>query len=334
VLRKCGQLVFEEIKSKYLRGNPPGDPATRKIPVYLPPSYYKGSTTYPAVYCLPGFTSSAMSWFNFQAWVPTIDERMNKLIASGVPEMILVFPDCFTKYGGSQYLDSTAVGKYRSFLVKELIPFIDRKYKTVRNRSGRGVMGKSSGGFGAITLAMEYPELFSAVACHSGDMYFEYCYLPEFPLAVRGLARAGGLATFLKKFDAMPKTSREDHAVLNLIAMAACYSPNNRSKTKFDLPIHEYTGELKLEVWKRWKEKDPVEILRKHPNVLKDFNLVYLDCGLRDEFFLFLGARTFVQELKKAGINHEYDEFEEGHFNIQYRYDVSLTRLAIALTRD
>jgi enterochelin esterase family protein len=274
-----------------------------------------------------------MSWFNFQAWVPTIDERMNRLIGRGVPEMILVFPDCFTKYGGSQYLDSIAVGKYRSFLVKELIPLIDRKYRTVRKRSGRGIMGKSSGGYGAITLSMEYPELFAAVACHSGDMYFEYCYFPEFPLAARGLEKAGGLATYLKKFDAMPKTSREDHAVLNLIAMAACYSPNNKSKTKFDLPIEEYTGKLKPDVWKRWKEKDPVEMLRKNPRSLEDFNLVYFDCGRRDEFFLFLGARIFAQELKKAGINHEYDEFEEGHFNIQYRYDISLTRLANALTR-
>ena len=60
-------------------------------------------------------------------------------------------------------------------------------------------MGKSSGGYGAIMLAMECPELFSAVACHSGDMYFEYAYLPEFPLAVRVLEKAGGLVTYIEE---------------------------------------------------------------------------------------------------------------------------------------
>ena len=139
-----------------------------------------------------------MSWFNFQAWVPAMDERMDMLIAAGMPEMILVFPDCFTKYGGSQYLDSPSVGKYRSFLTEELIPFIDRKFRTIRKRSGRGVMGKSSGGYGAIMLSMECPELFSAVACHSGDMYFEYAYCPEFPLALRALEKAGGLVRISK----------------------------------------------------------------------------------------------------------------------------------------
>ncbi len=156
--------------------------------------------------------------------------------------------------------------------------------------------------------------------------------VPEFPPALRVLEKAGGLVPYIKKFDTMPKSSREDHAALNLIAMSACYSPNSKAKTKFDLPFREYTGELLPAVWKRWKEKDPIEVLRKNPRSLKDFKLVYLDCGRRDEFFLFLGARIFAETLKKAGIPHEYEEFEEGHFNIQYRYDISLTRLAKALS--
>jgi S-formylglutathione hydrolase FrmB len=265
-----------------------------------------------------------MSFFNFQAWVPTMDQRMDSLIANGMPEMILVFPDCFTRYGGSQYIDSPAVGNYRTFLNDELIPYIDRKYRT----KGRGVMGKSSGGYGAITSAIKRPNLFSAVACHSGDMYFEYCYLPEFPLAVRGLERAGGIQNYLKNFDTQPKNSREDHAVLNMVAMSACYSPNKKSPHGFDLPFEATTGEIRSSVWKRWKEKDPVEMIRRNPEPLRKLGMIYLDCGRRDEFFLHLGARLFVQELKKARIPHEYQEFEDGHFNVQHRYDVSLKMMA------
>jgi S-formylglutathione hydrolase FrmB len=322
---KSGTVVIEEVRSRVLRGNPLQDPAVRKIPVYLPPSYYNNSTTrFPVIYCLAGFTSSGMSFFNFQAWVPTMDQRMDALIAKGMPEMILVFPDCFTRYGGSQYIDSPAVGNYRTFLTDELIPYIDRKYRT----QGRGVMGKSSGGYGAITLAMERPNLFSAVACHSGDMYFEYCYLPEFPLAIRGLERAGGIQKYLKNFDSQSKNSREDHAVLNMVAMSACYSPNKKSPHGFDLPFDASTGEIRSSVWKRWKEKDPVEIIRRNVEPLRKLGSIYLDCGRRDEFFLHLGARLFVQELKKARIPHEYQEFEDGHFNVQHRYDVSLKMMA------
>src|SRR5262249_49341509 len=157
------------------------------------------------VYCLAGFTGSARTWLNFQAWVPRIDQRMDALAAQGVPEMIFVFPDCFTRYGGSQYLDSTATGRYRPYLVNEIIPAIDLKYRTWSDRRYRGVMGKSSGGYGAITIAMELPEVFSAVACHSGDMYFEYCYVPDFPPARRRLQKFGGLEYFVQNFDAFPK---------------------------------------------------------------------------------------------------------------------------------
>jgi S-formylglutathione hydrolase FrmB len=322
---KVGRVVIEEVRSRVLRGNPLRDPAVRKIPVYLPPSYYKNSTTqFPVVYCLAGFTSSGMSWFNFQAWVPSMDQRMDALIAKGMPEMILVFPDCFTRYGGSQYLDSPAVGMYRTFLTDELIPYIDRKYRT----EGRGVMGKSSGGYGAITLAMKRPNLFSAVACHSGDMYFEYCYLPEFPLAIRGLERAGGIKNYLKNFESQWKNSHEDHAVINMVGMSACYSPNKKSPQGFDLPFDAITGEIRSSVWKRWKEKDPVEMIRHNADPLRKLGLIYLDCGRKDEFFLHLGTRMFVQELKKARIRHEYEEFEGGHFNVQYRYAVSLKKMA------
>lgn len=93
------RIVVERVESRTLAANPLGDPATRELAVYLPPSYDKGNTTFPVVYCLAGFTGSARTWFNFHAWVPAMDERLDLLFAAGVPEMIAVFPDCFTRYG-------------------------------------------------------------------------------------------------------------------------------------------------------------------------------------------------------------------------------------------
>jgi len=329
-----GRVVVEKIKSRLLKSNPLGDPATRDLCVYLPPSHDRGHQQYPSVLCLSGFTGSARSWFNFQAWVPSIDQRMDHLIAKGMPEMILIFPDCFTRYGGSQYLDSPAVGAYRSYLLQEILPYVDGKFRAAPGRSFRGVMGKSSGGYGAITLAMDHPELFSAVACHSGDMYFDYVYLPEFPAAFRQIKRNGGIKAVISKFDDLPKTGKDDHALLDTIAMSACYSPNPRKRPhRFDLPFDESTGELNPAVWKKWKEKDPLEIVKLKGRNLKNFKLVYLDCGIKDEFFLDIGTRLFCAELKRMHVPHEYQEFDGGHFNTQPRYDVSLRLFADSLAR-
>src|SRR5215467_12532097 len=98
----AGRIVTESVHSKILKGNPLKDPYRRDLLIYLPPSYDKHNTTYPVVYCLSGFAGSSRSWFNFQAWIPAMDQRMDFLISRGVPEIILVFPDCFTRYGGSQ----------------------------------------------------------------------------------------------------------------------------------------------------------------------------------------------------------------------------------------
>ncbi len=202
---------------------------------------------------------------------------------------------------------------------------MEGKFRTKRDRRYRGVMGKSSGGYGAITIAMEHADLFSATASHSGDMYFEFAYFPDFPPAFRALRKLGGVAGFFSKFDEMKKAGREEHALINTIAMSACYSPNSADPHLFDLPFDEETGELRADIWEKWKMKDPVEMLRKDATALQTLGMIYLDCGTRDEFGLDIGARIFSSELSKRGIAHRHEEFEDGHFNLQYRYDVSLT---------
>jgi hypothetical protein len=69
-----------------------------------------------------------------------------------------------------------------------------------------------------------------------------------------------------------------------------------------------------------------------HLRALREMKLVYLDCGTEDEFYLELGARQMSRKLEGHGVKHEYQEFEDGHMNIPYRYDVSLPKLAAALS--
>jgi enterochelin esterase family protein len=328
-----GRVVHDLIESKVLRGNRPGDPHVREIPVYLPPGYDQSARKrYPVVYVLTGFTGSGRMLLNRTNFTESLDQRMDRMISTGrCRPMILVLPDCYTRYGGSQYLNSTATGRYEDHVIREVVPWVEARYRTKSDRAHRGVMGKSSGGYGALTLGMKYPNVFGAVACHSGDAYFEYCYLPDFPKALDGLKKHGGVAGFMRAFERAPKKRFEMVAVLNIVAMSACYSPNPRDPFGFDLPFDLETGRIKERVWARWLALDPVRMVSSHAHALRAMKLLFIDAGKRDEWNLHHGARILREALRRHDVRHVYEEFDDGHMDIAYRYDRSLPRLSRAL---
>src|SRR5262249_31942038 len=120
---------------------------------------------------------------------------------------------------------------------------------------------------------------------------------------------------------------------LNILAMAACYSPDPAAPLGIALPVDPYTCERVSEVWARWLAWDPIENVGRYADNLRRLRLVYGDCGTTDEFNLQFGARIFTRRLADRGIPHEYEEFDDDHRGIQYRYDVSLPKLVAALTR-
>lgn len=311
-----------ECRSKVLRGNPLGDPSLRRVPVYLPPSYPRKH--YPVYFMLTGFTGFGEMLLQRGAWSESLPERLDRLIATRkMDEAIVVMPDCFTRYGGSQYLNSTATGRYEDHLIRELVPYIDENYRTSGRRA---VLGKSSGGYGAMILGMRHPEVFHALACHSGDLYFEYCYLSDFPQAIDQIRKHGGLDRFVKAWEKLPKRLAGSlHAAVNTIAMASCYSPRGK---KIDLPFDLRTGELRADVWRRWKAWDPVEMLNHHARDLQKLDCVFLDCGTRDQFALHHGARIFADKARRLGVRVTHEEFDDDHSSIAYRYDRSFEVLS------
>jgi enterochelin esterase family protein len=328
-----GTVVIELFDSVLLKGNPLGDPPRRRIPVWLPPSYASRGR-YPVIYMITGFTGFGEMQLNRGAWSESLPERLDRLTASGaMRECIVVMPDCFTRYGGSQYLDSSATGRYESHLLKELVPHVDRSFRTLARPSARAIAGKSSGGYGAIVLGMRHPDIFGLVACHSGDMLFEYCYLPDFPKALNAFHQHGGTAaSWLRWWEKeRQRLAHANHAPLNTVAMASCYSPNPRARLGFDLPFDERTGELRPDVWKRWLAWDPVRMLPSHAANLRRLRRLFLDCGTRDEFALNWGMRVFAARAKRLGVKCVVEEFPDGHMNIPYRYDRSLPLLAAAM---
>ena len=330
VMRQSGTLVVDRVRSLVLSGNPLGDPAERDLYVYVPPGYSETARTYPVLMAVVGFTGTGASLFNIDPLGEDLKRRMDRLIASGkCPPAIVVAPDCFTRLGGNQYINSSATGAYEDYLIKEIVPFVKRRY-----RVGRwGVFGKSSGGYGSIVLGMRHPEVFQALADHSGDSNFELCYLPDFAGALDAFGEAGGPKKWLEKFWASPnRQMKKNHKALNALAMAAHYSPNPRSPhLGIDFPFDLQTGVFKPEVWQRWRAWDPVNMVERYSRNLKKLRLVYVDCGTRDEFSLHWGARALVAAMRKKGIKVRHEEFDDGHMNISYRYDVSLPLLVKAL---
>jgi enterochelin esterase family protein len=330
-----GRVVNEIVDSEVLRGNALGDPTARRTTVWLPPSYDRQpDRRYPVIYWLAGFTGTGEMLFQGSPWQPGLGERLDRLTASGaMGEVIVVAPDCFTRLGGSQYLDSPATGRYETHMTGELIPYIDGRFRTRAVREARAVGGKSSGGYGALVLAMRHPTLFAAVACHSGDAYFDLAVIPDIAKVVRTLRKHGGVGGFLAHFAEAVSKSSDDITTIMMLAMGACYSPDPARPAGIALPFDLETGEIDDGVWQRWKAWDPTEMVKviPHATALAQLRLLFIDAGTRDEYGLDLGARIFCRRLHELGIAFEHQEFDDGHRSIPYRYDVSLPKLAAAL---
>lgn len=325
-----GSIQTEWIESLSLVSNPHQDDSRREIQIYIPPGFDSSSKPCSALLGLAGFGGSALQMFSRDPFGEDLKTKMDRLITKeGCPSGLIVLADCFNRFGGTQYLDSTAVGAYESFLVKDVVPWITKKYR-VKNW---GVFGKSSGGYGALGLAGRNPDVFEVFADHSGDAHFELCYLPDFPAALDQFRRAGGPARFLDGLWKDVNRKRKKYfKALNVLAMAAHYSPNPQSPhLGVDFPFDLESGEFQPNVWDRWREWDSVNIIPRLAKSFKKLRFHYLDCGSQDEYALHWGARGKRKAFEFIGVHPYYEEFEDGHSNLSYRFDVSVPKLLKAL---
>ena len=329
---------YEEItfESNVLKENPLRDPYRRPLWVYLPPGYDEEPTRrYPSVYEIQGLTGQLDMWRNRAPFRKTYPELADELFANGeAPSCIVVWVDCWTSLGGSQFLDSPGTGRYHTYLCDEIVPWVDAHYRTLPQREHRGIAGKSSGGYGAMVTPMLRPDLWGGFATHAGDALFEMCYLPEFPRSVRALRDhyAGSFEKFWENFRSRPAFAKDSDAyLLNDWCMAACYSADEDGTVR--LPYDTATGELIQHVWEKWLEWDPVRMVPKHTEALRTMKAIYIDAGKRDEFFLDLGAEAFRQALELIGVTDVFFElFDATHMGIEYRYPLSLKYLAERLS--
>jgi S-formylglutathione hydrolase FrmB len=187
-----------------------------KAVVITPESYTKGMQ-FPVVYLLSGYSDT------YWGWIKNVPELKNMVDYYNI---IIVCPD-----GGfsSWYLDSPVDSSYRyeTYMVGELVPWIDKNYKTIKDRSGRGITGLSMGGHGALYLAFRHQDIFGVAGSQSGGV------------DIRPFPNNWDMAKRLGKYSEYPK-NWEKNTVINMIHLL---TPNS-----LDLIIDCGTGDFFYEV--------------------------------------------------------------------------------------
>ncbi len=333
----AGTVVPWVVDSVILANNPLSDPAKRSHPVYLPPGYDASSKKrFPVLWSLAAYTNAGPGQVAWRNHGETLPDRLDRLIHEGViPPVIAVFPDCYTSLGGNQYVNTPAMGRYADHMVEELIPALDRDFQTIADWEARAVFGKSSGGFGALHLAMQYPETWKAVASHAGDCGFDRVYTRDFPVTCDVLSRyKGDLARFVSAFWRSKRPGHADFHALMTLCLAASYSPDADQPLGLALPFNLESAEILPSVWEQWLTFDPSIACTRHAEALKKLGGLWIDVGQRDQYFMHYGSRSLHRALTQENIEHHYEEFDGTHSGIDWRLDHSIPWLVTRLAHD
>ncbi len=310
-----GRLVQEKIHGASLEKNVTGESTDRQVSIYLPPSYDASpNKRYPVIYLLHGIGDTdkefTQAWKGqTEAW-GTIRGLMNNGIKEGrFGEMLVVMPDQRTKMMGSFYTNSSATGNWEDFTVKDLVYYIDAKYRTIPKAESRGIAGHSMGGHGAIRLGMKHPEIYSAV----------YAMNP----AVLGWA--ADLSIENPAFAQLPKITMPEQVfqggiyAVGAFSVAQAFSPNPTKPPLYaDLPFKTVDGKLQpnQSAFAQWEENFPSNMAAKYKANLLKLRGIRFDTAWEDEFtHIPISVRAFSRKLTDLGIEHTFEEYNGDHRN-------------------
>jgi S-formylglutathione hydrolase FrmB len=314
-LSQGGRLVRERVHGPSLEKTVTGESPDRAVIVYLPPSYDAAPTKrYPVVYLLHGITDTPEVWV--KPWTKRDDSwgTVQGVMDGGIAErlfgeMIVVMPDELTKWGGSFYANSPVTGNWEDFTAKDLVGYIDAKYRTLARASSRGVAGHSMGGYGAITLGMKHPDVYSVV----------YAMNP----AVLGWGR--DLTVENPAFEKVLGLKTAEEALnaglypLAIIVVGQAFSPNpGRPPFFVDFPFAAVDGKLRPAepAFSRWEANFPVNMVGRYGANLSRLRGLKFDSGYEDEFtHIPPTARAFSAALTARGIGHVFEEYNGDHRN-------------------
>lgn len=291
-------VTVEHIKvhGASLEGNLEGDAVDRDVIVFLPPSYAKDRhRRYPVVYALHGYSIGAEQWTH-EIHVP---QTIEGAFAQGAKEMIVVLPDCKTVHNGCMYSSSVTTGDFERFVSHDLVVYIDAHYRTIPDRTSRGLAGHSMGGYGATRIGMKHPDVFGSLYIMS-----PCCLAP----------RAAGPNPAVDKALESVKTP-EDSARLSFparasLASAAAWSPDPRNPPLYlDLPVKD--GVPQPDVLAKWTANAPLAFADQYIDNLKQYRAIAIDVGDRDN--LRNDTTKLHDVLDTYGIKHGFRIYHGTH---------------------
>jgi enterochelin esterase-like enzyme len=315
VFSQSGRIVRETVHGKSLEKNVTGESPDRSVFVYLPPGYDASpDKKFPVVYLLHGIADTndvwLQEWRKNTAGYGTIPALMDKGIAEGrFGEMIIVMPDQRTKAFGSFYVNSTATGNWEDFTAKDLVSFVDGKYRTLADSKSRGIAGHSMGGYGAITLGMKHPEIFSVV----------YGMNPAIVGWSKDLTLDNPAFSNVLSAKSLDELIPKGIYSAGVVTLAQAFSPNpNRPPFYSDFPFTNVNGKLQPfePAFSRWEENFPVKMVQKYRANLMKLRGLRFDSGYEDEYlFIPANSRALSAELTGNGIEHIFEEYNGDHRN-------------------
>jgi len=272
----------------------------KEVRIYLPPSYVANSAKrYPVLFYLHGLGGDEKNW----TASGKLDAAMDSLIVTGTAEAIVVMPDGDDGWWttANMFADVPACRAdttrkesaatycvpwlhYDDYVARDLVTYIDRKYRTLQTRNSRGIAGLSMGGYGAITIALAYPDVFAAAASHSGVMSPRYLGPKPFVAPPTYAGDSIGLRT------AAGGLWRTQRVAFGLDSMG-------------------------------WIARDPARIALRAKTLQKGpLPALRLDCGVSDTYIQ--ENRDFHATLTALGVSHEYAEWPGLHDWIYWRAHV------------
>ena len=305
-----GTIERITVHGRALEGNLEGDSPDRPVVVYLPPGYATDAARrYPVLYFLHGYTATAEAYVKSLA----IPDSIDRAVAAGAREMIVVIPDAFTKYSGSMFSNSPTTGDWETFVARDLTEFIDKRYRTIASRAGRGLAGHSMGGYGTMRIGMKQPAAFAALYAMSS------CCLMNDPAA-----RGAGPAPRGDAAGRGATAGRGGGGMANaLSAQAAAWAPNTRTPPFFDLPTKD--GEIQPLIAAKWIANSPLVMVDQYVPALRSMRAIALDVGNQDPF---VGTNTQLGEsLARLDVAHTFEVYDGDHGNrIRERFESQVLR--------
>lgn len=309
-----GRFVTHTVTAAQLKGNLLGDSVLQDSLVYLPAGYDVGTARYPVVYLFHGFSDSP------KEWEPRLKPLLDRLVSERrLPPMIFVLPNGRNAYLSSYFTNSRTAGNWEDYVIRDLVPDIDRSYRTLKAARSRGITGYSKGGFVALHLAMRYPDVFSSAyaisPCCLSLTEAVRAATPQSWEAVAAFRTRQEFDDFLKAFDKSP--NEPSFFTIGIVALAAAISPNPAKPPLFvDLPFDLVDGALvpREPMYSAWEAASPVNEVSRFAVNLRRLRALGIEVGANDGFAdIPQSVRSFSRALERAGIKHALDIYDGRH---------------------